>query len=105
MVVPFKTSTSVDVPHLDKLVHVLIYIGLTFLWLQFFIKTLVKPPFKWVVFCLILLYGIVIEIIQGKYLVFRSFDFLTWSPTLLESFGVLVVYHAKTFNGIENLTL
>ena len=67
-----------NIPHLDKIVHVILFGGFTGLWCYYyFLKG--KSPSRlktlfFIVYLLAALNGIILEYIQRDYIPFRSFD-------------------------------
>ena len=90
LLTPIPEQSSVDVPNLDKLVHVFIYMLLVLLWLWAKVsKFSGKQQKTWWVISFVLIYGIVIEIIQGNFIPTRSFDFF---DILANTGGILLGY-------------
>ena len=72
--------------HLDKLIHFLAYNVLSLLWLKVFVtKNNVKKAIS-LVSIVVLVYGIIIEVMQGVLTNYRQFDTL---DILANFFGIL----------------
>ena len=66
---PAKGKQSINIPYVDKIVHIGLFFGLTVLW-QFFQLTFKKHKIKRVIVVafLLILYGTVIEVSQELFL-------------------------------------
>ena len=75
---PFKGIASVNfILPVDKLIHVLIYFSLSFLWISYydrFAKYKIKKKSIIIIILLCFFYGIVIELIQEILIPFRGSD-------------------------------
>lgn len=74
---PTSDLPKIDIPWLDKIVHVLLYLILTALWLSFgYVRSSFRFSLKIIVLILIACfgYGIVIEVIQEQFTTFRNAD-------------------------------
>mgnify|MGYP000844553973 FL=1 len=75
---PFKGIASVNfILPVDKLIHVLIYFSLSFLWISYYnniAKYQIKKKSIIIIILLCFFYGIVIELIQEIFIPFRGLD-------------------------------
>ena len=75
---PFKEIASVNfILPVDKLIHVLIYFLLSFLWISYYnniAKYQIKKKSIIIIILLCFFYGIVIELIQEIFIPFRGLD-------------------------------
>ena len=75
---PFKEIASVNfILPVDKLIHVLIYFSLSFLWISYYnsiAKYKIKKKSIIIIILLCFFYGIVIELIQEILIPFRGSD-------------------------------
>ena len=75
---PFKGIASVNfILPIDKLIHVLIYFSLSFLWISYYnsiAKYKIKKKSIIIIILLCFFYGIVIELIQEILIPFRGSD-------------------------------
>ena len=75
---PFKEIASVNfILPVDKLIHVLIYFSLSFLWISYYnniAKYKIKKKSIIIIILLCFFYGIVIELIQEIFIPFRGLD-------------------------------
>jgi VanZ family protein len=96
MLIPTSGVSYMDIPQSDKFLHMVIYLILFVVW-AFAWK--VNPERKWLLWTLVVLltiYGIVIELIQDKYIDSRTADFwdvMANSVGIL--FGMVVFYKLK----------
>ncbi|MEZ4875668.1 MAG: VanZ family protein [Flavobacteriaceae bacterium] len=97
MLIPISGSSEIHIPYFDKMVHCGIYAVYVFLWLWYFWghnKENKKAYF--LVPIALCIYGIVIEILQGRFVATRTEDF--WD-VIANSIGILiglfVFYKAK----------
>lgn len=86
---------SINIPGLDKCVHIVFHIGLTFLWFLFFSKQLqtdtVAKAFLYSVL-LSFVFGIAIEILQEVFTTTRSADILDVLANVTgEAIAVLII--------------
>lgn len=70
------TTPLINIPYADKWVHVAVFFGLLQLWLiPLYLRSRAWPKKRvWLALLAAVAYGIVIEIIQGKYTAHRSAD-------------------------------
>lgn len=89
---------QLEVSNVDKIFHAIAYCGLVIVWfLHYFIMS--KSQFKWpplLIICLCaVIFGIIIEILQGKATTYRTedvFDMLAnFSGTLLAVFIIFIM--------------
>lgn len=80
---PDLGSSGVTLPHVDKLVHLLCFVYLTWAF------SIAYPHYRSLSYCIVLLgtYGLIIEILQ-HFLSYRSASILDWLADIL---GVLAV--------------
>lgn len=88
----FKPSSGIElssIPHLDKLVHMSMYFGLSFtLWLDLFRYKIVQPGLGWTIaFGLPCIIGGVFELIQDQFTTYRGGD---WLDFLANCTGALI---------------
>ncbi len=89
MLMPSAEIGYIDISQLDKLIHAGIYVCLFILWASVTIKREAsKPSIFWVAIALFI-YGIVIEVLQEKWIVTRTFDF--WD-IVANSVGIVIGY-------------
>ncbi len=70
----------------DKIIHFSAYFILMMVWL--FANENIKTPFeKWKVFLILVLFGIIIELLQGYLTNYRSMD---WKDALANALGLLI---------------
>lgn len=83
---------------IDKLVHILIYLSLSFLWISYIDKATVNllgSPILIVVF-ICFFYGIVIEAVQELFIPLRKADFLDVLANMIGVFfGVILFKNVK----------
>lgn len=77
-------SSNINVKNIDKLYHFFAYFTLTSTWLFTFYK---KPNRKYVIVFCCILFGIIIEILQGSLTNYRTGDYL---DVLANSLGVIL---------------
>ena len=88
MVIPVPEQQQIDVPNLDKWVHTLVYVLFSSLWLWAYQAQIQKKSVLfWIITTSVLVYGIVIEIVQGNFIPSRSFDLLDIAAN---SLGILI---------------
>jgi VanZ family protein len=82
-----------DIPNFDKLVHIGLFGGLTFLFCWPFFKTTlpIKKKINYFLFISFtaIFWGIAVEFIQKYYVPGRSFDLLDWAA---DSIGVVIAF-------------
>ena len=82
-----------NIPNLDKIVHVILFGGLTLLFCLPYFKTSFPIRKKRNLFIRIslsiILWGIMIEVIQKYFVPGRGFEWLDWAA---DSFGVLIAF-------------
>ncbi len=86
--IPNQDLPKVQISALDKIAHVLIYFILINLWMLYlYIKNDFQFNDKWILILLlsVLLYGIIIEILQGLLTISRSADILDVAANLIGS--------------------
>ncbi len=86
--IPSQDLPKVQISALDKIAHVLIYFILINLWMLYlYIKNDFQFNDKWILILLlsVLLYGIIIEILQGLLTISRSADILDVAANLIGS--------------------
>ena len=86
--IPSPDLPKVQISALDKIAHVLIYFILINLWMLYLnIKNDFQFNDKWILILLlsVLLYGIIIEILQGLLTISRSADILDVAANLIGS--------------------
>ncbi len=86
--IPSQDLPKVQISALDKIAHVLIYFILINLWMLYLnIKNDFQFNDKWILILLlsVLLYGIIIEILQGLLTISRSADILDVAANLIGS--------------------
>ena len=78
LLTPITGAPKIEIPFADKIVHLIINAGLFVVWASYVFsgktkatKTLTLP----LLFLCTLLYGILIEVIQGSYMPWRGADF------------------------------
>lgn len=97
---PFKGTNTVNfILPIDKLIHVLIYLFLSFLWISYsnrvtnYKKTL-KTISKIMILCFF--YGIIIEVIQELFIPLRKADLFDVSANMIGAFsGALLFWNVK----------
>lgn len=84
-------SSPVQFEHMDKVFHFGAYVGLTLLWqIYYFIKNRIFHPQPSLWICILaVIFGIIIEILQGTATTYRGFEFL---DIVANTLGVLVAY-------------
>ena len=98
---PFKESSLVFnfIVPLDKLIHVLIYVVLSFLWISYFNIVDVFNYFSINILIVLLLcffYGIIIEVIQELFIPFRKADIFDILSNMIGSFlGGILFWNVK----------
>jgi VanZ family protein len=85
--VSFVKMPSVSIPSKDKYAHFIFYFILTLSWMLSFKEVNNKFLFK--IMGVIVVYGIIIEVLQGKFTVSREADVY---DVLANSLGVFVAY-------------
>jgi VanZ family protein len=66
----------IQLPHSDKMYHVVAYFLLGFTWLLSFPKSSQKKKLKYAIVILCIIYGIVIEVLQGTLTTYRAASLL-----------------------------
>lgn len=75
MLLPSANISYINVSHFDKLIHTGIYVFLFVFWAFTRLRNRkLNPNYAWVAIGLFI-YGIVIEVLQEKWIVTRTFDF------------------------------
>ena len=75
MLMPTSGLPNIEIPYIDKLAHFGIYALFFLLWAFAFLKHLTKSKASiWGLFLALFFYGMVIELIQGRWIPDRSFD-------------------------------
>ena len=78
LLVPGKNLTEVglDIPHLDKLIHFVMFSGLSFLFLSYWNKRkkIVNRKIKMTVIISFSIFGVLIEVVQEVFISGRYFD-------------------------------
>jgi VanZ family protein len=109
LVKPVKLDTNIS--NIDKLLHLGAYFGLAILWLSYFhiVKTSAtqkwaKPIFYIAIALALVVYGIVIELLQGSATTYRTPD--VWD-VLANSIGVILgsltfLLFFKKFKGLKS---
>lgn len=95
--IPSQDLPKVQISALDKIAHVLIYFILINLWMLYlYIKNDFQFNDKWILILLfsVLLYGIIIEILQGLLTISRSADILDVAANLIGS--LIGIYFFKS---------
>lgn len=89
---------SLDFPHADKLVHFVMYMVLTYLLLRSLAKENLLASRKWlaVIILIPIILGILMEFIQGQYLVERNFELLDIIANISGTLIACIFY--KIFN-------
>jgi len=74
---PSSDVPSIDIEHLDKVVHIGMYAVFSILIFGYAIKERKTDRLKWMVVCFLLAsgYGLLMEILQHYYFKSRSFEF------------------------------
>lgn len=93
MLIPSSGISLLNLPQSDKLLHMVIYLILFVLWAFAFRKKVNKNWMFGLLVAVLTIYGIVIEIIQEKWIVSRTSDF--WD-VMANSMGIIlgiVVYY------------
>lgn len=96
---PLKGAHSFNlVLQLDKLIHILIYLSLSFLWISYINKAniiLLGSPIL-IIVLLCFFYGIVIEVIQELFIPLRKADYLDVLANMIGVFlGVILFKNVK----------
>lgn len=98
---------SVDIPGLDKCVHVVFHFALTFFWFLFFSKQLqIEAVFKPLMYSVLLsfVFGIAIEIAQALFTTTRSADVLdVLANTTGEMIAVLIISIGNRYNVFNSI--
>lgn len=98
---------SVDIPGLDKCVHVVFHFALTFFWFLFFSKQLqIEAVFKPLMYSVLLsfVFGIAIEIAQALFTTTRSADVLdVLANTTGEMIAVLIISIGNRHNVFNSI--
>jgi VanZ family protein len=95
--IPSQDLPNVHFSALDKIVHILIYFILVNLWMLYlYLKNGFQFKDKWVLIVVlsVLLYGIIIEILQGLLTISRSADILDVAANLTGS--LIGIYFFKS---------
>jgi VanZ family protein len=83
------------VPHQDKIMHLIFYVIFTFLLLRAFLIYFKKSKPVWllvlITFLIILCYGAIIEIIQGRFIASRQGDIMDLVFNLVGSFIAILL--------------
>ncbi|MEZ4858885.1 MAG: VanZ family protein [Flavobacteriaceae bacterium] len=88
MVLPVSAGTPIQIPFFDKFLHIMVYLLWTFIWLSYVKLSNSKAQKRYVVIPILLfIYGIIIEVIQGKFIANRSHDF--WD-VMANGMGILI---------------
>jgi VanZ family protein len=80
-------SFSVGLSHLDKIYHAIAYFLLGLTWLFSFPKSLQNKSLKYVVVISCIIYGIVVEVLQGTLTTYRTASLL---DVIANAIGVLI---------------
>ena len=98
---------SVDIPGLDKCVHIVFHFALTFFWFLFFSKQLqIEAIFKPLMYSVLLsfAFGIAIEIAQALFTTTRSADVLdVLANTTGEMIAVLIISIGNRHNVFNSI--
>ena len=85
--------SGISIPHLDKLVHVVLFGGLTLFFCLPYVKTSLPFQKKRNLFIRIslsiILWGLIIEVIQKYFIPDRGFE---WLDVVADTVGVLIAY-------------
>lgn len=88
-------KAPVTISNIDKIGHAVAYFSLTFSWLQVFLKK--RRQRNIIVFCC-LIYGIIIEVLQGSLTNYRSsefYDILANALGITLAFAIVVSFFKK----------
>ena len=77
-------KTGIKISNIDKLYHSFAYFTLALSWLITYYK---KPRKKYLIVICCIIFGIIIEVLQGTLTIYRTGDYL---DVLANSFGVLL---------------
>lgn len=104
MLMPSSGFPSIEIPNIDKLAHIGIYFLSFLLWVFSFFQG--KSNVKYLVFSvitLLLFYGMVIEVVQGRWIPDRTFDLWDIVANLTGLIiGIVVFYIIKPFWPAKN---
>jgi VanZ family protein len=77
LLTPITGAPKIEIPFADKIVHLIINAGLFVVWANYVFsgKTNTKTYTLTLLFVCTLLYGILIEVVQGSYIPTRGADF------------------------------
>ncbi len=104
MVLPTSDLPSWELPNLDKMVHAGIYFSLYLLWgFVLFRKKYSMKKHLITIAILLFIYGMVIEVVQGAWVVSRTFDL--WdvaANTVGILFGGIVLYKISRSKVLKN---
>jgi VanZ family protein len=98
---------TIDIPNIDKCVHIVFHFTLTFFWFLFFskhlkIESFIRPLLYAVVFSFV--FGITIEILQELFTTTRSADVLdVLANTVGEITAVLVAVVCNKYNVLNSI--
>jgi len=74
----FSGGGLFNIPHLDKIAHLVLFGGLVFCWSLFFYyrkrPPALSPALMWLIVLLTVTYGIILEFFQKNFIPNRSFD-------------------------------
>lgn len=99
MLISSSGLPGVEIPFFDKIAHMGVYAVSLLLWVFVFFKSVLKKnTLVSRVFGVLLLYGMVIEVVQGKWIPDRSFDLWDVMANILGmTIGILVFYILRPF--------
>jgi VanZ family protein len=94
---PFKETTTINFIPIDKLIHVLIYLSLSFLWISYSNKVAnYKKTVTIMIMLLCFFYGIIIEVIQELFIPLRKADLFDVSANMIGTIlGALLFWSVK----------
>jgi VanZ family protein len=94
---PFKVTTTINFIPIDKLIHVLIYLSLSFLWISYSNRVAnYKKTVTIMIMLLCFFYGIIIEVIQELFIPLRKADLFDVSANMIGAIlGALLFWSVK----------
>lgn len=87
MLIPTSAAPKVGIEHFDKAIHLIIYFIFVLIWATYLFKFYKKINYVNLFLALLFIYGIVIEILQERFIPTRSFDF--WD-IIANTLGILI---------------
>ncbi|MFT5251014.1 MAG: VanZ family protein [bacterium] len=94
---PFKETRTINFIPIDKLIHVLIYLSLSFLWISYSNRVAnYKKTVTIMIMLLCFFYGIIIEVIQELFIPLRKADLFDVSANMIGAIlGALLFWSVK----------